>query len=67
MLRGAEKTLDASICAGLTLLRADTVEASTPMAHALGAFADEWITSELARWAAIGLSLSQLTVESAHQ
>ena len=67
VLRGAEATLDASAAAGLTLLRADTAEASTPMAHALGAFADEWITSELARWAAIGLSLSQLTVESAHQ
>ena len=67
VLRGAEKTVDASICAGLTLLRADTAEASSPMARPLGAFADEWITSELARWAAMGLSLSQLTVESAHQ
>ena len=67
VLRGAEKTLDAPIGAGLTLLRVDTAEASSPMAHALRAFADEWITREVARWAALALSLSQLTIESAHQ
>ena len=61
VLRGAEATLDASIDAGLTLLRADTAEASSPMARALGAFADEWISSEAARWATLGLSLSQLS------
>ena len=62
VLRGAETTLDASIGAGLTLLRADTAEARSPIVRALGAFADEWIASELARWATLGLSLSQLTV-----
>ena len=67
VLRGAETTLDGSIAAGLTLLRADTARASSPMAHALGAFADEWIASEVARWASLGLSLSQLTVASADQ
>jgi len=67
VLRGAEATLDASICAGLTLLRADTAEASSPVARALGAFADEWIASEAARWRRMGLSLSQLTVESVDQ
>ena len=66
-LRGAETILDGSIAAGLTLLRADTARASSPMAHALGAFADEWIASEVARWASLGLSLSQLTVASADQ
>ena len=67
MLRGAETTLDASIGAGLTLLRADIAEASSPMARALGAFADEWIAGEVGRWATLGLWLSQLTVESAGQ
>ena len=67
VLRGAETTLDASVSAGLTLLRADAAQASSPMAHALGAFADEWIASEVARWAKLGLSLSQLTVALADQ
>ena len=61
VLRGAEATLDASAAAGLTLLRADTAEASSPMARALGAFADEWIASEVGRWATLGLSLSQMS------
>ena len=61
VLRGAEATLDASVAAGLTLLRADTAEASSPMARALGAFADEWIASEVGRWATLGLSLSQMS------
>ena len=61
VLRGAEATLDASAAAGLTLLRADTAEASSPMARALGAFADEWIASEAGRWATLGLSLSQMS------
>lgn len=61
VLRGAEATLDASIGAGLTLVRADLVEASSPVARALGAFADEWIASEAARWATLGLSLSQIS------
>ena len=61
VLRGAEATLDASIGAGLTLLRADTAEASSPVARALGAFADEWIANEAARWATLGLSLSQMS------
>ena len=61
VLRGAEATLDASIGSGLTLLRADTAEASSPVARALGAFADEWIASEAARWASLGLSLSQMS------
>ena len=61
VMRGAEATLDVSIGAGLTLLRADTVEASSPVARALGAFADEWIASETARWATLGLSLSQMS------
>ena len=61
VLRGAEATLDASAAAGLTLLRADTAEASSPMARALGAFADEWIASEAGRWGTLGLSLSQMS------
>ena len=61
VLRGAEATLDASIGSGLTLLRTDTAEASSPVARALGAFADEWIASEAARWASLGLSLSQMS------
>ena len=61
VLRGAESTLDASIGAGLTLLRADTAEGSSPVARALGAFADEWIANEAARWASLGLSLSQMS------
>ena len=61
VLRGAEATLDASAGAGLTLLRADTAEASSPMARALGAFVDEWIASEAGRWATLGLSLSQMS------
>ena len=61
VMRGAEATLDASIDAGLTLLRADTAEASSPMARALGAFADEWIASEAGRGATLGLSLSQMS------
>ena len=64
VLRGAEATLDASIGAELTLLRADLGEASSPVARALGAFADEWIDEEASRWTAQGLSLSQLTIES---
>ena len=64
VFRGAEATLDASAGAGLTLLRADTAEASSPMARALGAFADGWIASEAARWATLGLSLSQMVVDS---
>ena len=60
VLRGAEATLDASAGAGLTLLKADLVEASSPVARALGAFADEWIASEAERWATLGLSLSQM-------
>jgi len=61
VMRGAEATLDASAGAGLTLLRADLVEASSPMARALGAFADEWIASAAGRWATLGLSLSQMS------
>ena len=61
VLSGAEATLDASISAGLTLLRADTAEGSSPVARALGAFADEWIANEAARWATLGLSLSQMS------
>ena len=61
VLRGAEATLDASAGAGLTLLKADLVEASSPVARALGAFADEWIAGETARWATLGLSLSQMS------
>ena len=64
VLGGAEATLDASAGAGLTLLRADTAEATSPMASALGAFADQWIASEAARWATLGLSLSQMVVDS---
>ena len=67
VLRGAEATLDASIGAGLTLLRADLAEVSSPVARAMGAFADEWIASEASRWATLGLTLSQLTVESFDQ
>ena len=67
VLHGAETTLDASIGAGLTLRRADTAEAGSPLARALGATADEWIASEVARWATLGLSLSQLTVVLANQ
>ena len=67
VMRGAEATLDASIGAGLTLLRADTVETNSGVVRALGAFADEWIASEAARWETFGLSLSQLTVESVDQ
>ena len=67
VLRGAESTLDVSIGAGLTLLRADTAEGSSPVARALGAFADEWIANEAARWASLGLSLSQSTVKSVDQ
>ena len=67
VLRGAEATLDASIGAGLTLLRVDVAEVHSPMAGALGAFADEWIASEAARWASLGLSLSQSTVKSVDQ
>jgi len=61
VLRGAESTLDASIGAGLTLLRVDTAEGSSPVARALGAFVDEWIANEAARWATLGLSLSQMS------
>ncbi|GIR91690.1 MAG: hypothetical protein CM15mP92_1540 [Halieaceae bacterium] len=61
VMRGAEATLDPSIGAGLTLLRADTAEASSPMARALGAFADEWIAGEVGRWATLGLSLTQMS------
>ena len=67
VLRGAETTLDGAIGAGLTLLRVDSAEHSSPMVHALAAFADEWIARETERWAAQGLSLAQLTVESADQ
>ena len=67
VLRGAEAALDGSIGAGLTLLRVDSAEHSSPMVHALAAFADEWIARETERWAAQGLSLAQLTVESVDQ
>ena len=67
VLRGAEATLDVSIGAGLTLLRVGTAEASSTVARALGAFADEWIASEAARWRTLGLSLSQLAVDSVDQ
>ena len=67
VLRGAETTLHASLGAGLTLLRVDSAEHSSPMVHALAAFADEWIARETERWAAQGLSLAQLTVESVDQ
>jgi len=67
VIRGAEATLDASIGAGLTLLRAAAAEGRSPLAAALGAFADEWITREAERWAAQGLSLKQLTVTSVDQ
>ena len=59
--RGAEAKQGALAAAGLTLLRVDTAEASSPMARALGAFADEWIASEAGRWATLGLSLSQMS------
>ena len=67
VLRGAEAALDGAIGAGLTLLRVDSAEHSSPMVHALAAFADEWIARETERWAAQGLSLAQLTVESVDQ
>ena len=61
VLRGAEATLAASAGAGLTLLRADLADASSPVARALGALADEWIVSEAGRWSTLGLSLSQMS------
>ena len=67
VLRGAEAALDGAIGAGLTLLRVNSAEHSSPMVHALAAFADEWIARETERWAAQGLSLAQLTVESVDQ
>jgi hypothetical protein len=67
VLRGAEAALDGSIGAGLTLLRVDPAEHSSPMARALGAFADEWIAMEAERWATQGLFLAQLTAESVDQ
>ena len=67
VLRGAEAALDGAIGAGLTLLRVDSAEHSSPMVHALAAFADEWIARETERWATQGLSLAQLTVESVDQ
>ena len=67
VLRGAEAALDGAIGAGLTLLRVDSAGHSSPMVHALAAFADEWIARETERWATQGLSLAQLTVESVDQ
>jgi hypothetical protein len=67
VLRGAEAALDGAIGAGLTLLRVDPAGCSSPTVHALAAFADEWIARETERWAAQGLSLAQLTVESVDQ
>ena len=67
VLRGAEAALNGSNGAGLTLLRVDPAGHSSPMVHALAAFADEWIAREAARWATQGLSLAQLTVESVDQ
>jgi hypothetical protein len=67
VLRGAEAALDGTIGAGLTLLRVDPAEHSSPMVHALAAFTDEWIARETERWATQGLSLAQLTVESVDQ
>ena len=67
VLRGAEAALDGAIGAGLTLLRVDPAEHSSPMVHALAAFTDEWIAREAERWATQGLSLAQLTVESVDQ
>ena len=67
VLRGAEAALDGSSGAGLTLLRVDPAEHSSPMARALGVFTDEWIAMETERWATKGLSLAQLTVESVDQ
>ena len=67
VMRGAEAALDASLGAGLTLLRVDPAEDSAPLTRALGAFANEWIVSEAERWAANGLSLGQLTVASVDQ
>ena len=67
VLRGAEAALNGSNGAGLTLLRMDPAGYSSPMAHALAAFADEWIAREAERWATQGLSLAQLTVESVDQ
>ena len=70
VMRGAEATLDASIGAGLTLLRADLVEASSPMARALGALRMNGLP---ARWgvgdfgAVAVTNESPLTVESADQ
>ncbi len=67
VLRGAEAALDGAIGAGLTLLRVDPAGCSSPTVHALAAFVDEWIARETERWAAQGLSLAQLTVESVDQ
>ena len=67
VLRGAEAALDGSIGAGLTLLRVNPAKHSSPMARALGAFADEWIAMEAERWATQGLFLAQLTAESVDQ
>ena len=67
VLRGAEAALDGSIGAGLSLLRVDPAEHSSPLVHALAAFADEWIARETERWATQGLSLAQMTVESVDQ
>ena len=67
VLRGAEAALDGAIGAGLTLLRVDPAEHSSPMVHALAAFADEWIARETERWATQRLSLAQLMVESVDQ
>ena len=67
VLRGAEAALDGAIGAGLTLLRVDPAEHSSPMVHALAAFTDEWIAREAERWATQGLFLAQLTVESVDQ
>ena len=67
VLRGAEAALDGSSGAGLTLLRVDPAEQSSPMARALGVFADEWIAMEIERWATKGLSLARLKVESVDQ
>ena len=67
VLRGAEAALDGAIGAGLTLLRVDPAEHSSPMVHALAAFTDKWIARETERWATQRLSLAQLMVESVDQ
>jgi len=64
VLRGAESVLEAGVGAGVTVLCEGREAPMTPLARAVMAFVEAFVTAESERWAALGLSLTLASADS---